>query len=419
MEPDERIQLFELILSDANPSEPDENGLIWKDCLREGTFAMTPTKGGAINQPFTVVADGETDAAKRVISMADIESSYKEKAFEHVTIPTDHKDGVLDNTGYVRGLRRVKKTLNGKPLTVLQAGLGFTEPDPKGKVERGSIPNVSSGIFTNFVRKADGKKFRAALKHTALTNTPFINNLDPFPAVAASDEIAADQIDVEAYTFADGEEEDTSSGNKAEIVWNETDSMNWRRDQIRSQLEPQNDEGERMPQPFMFWVEDIAAEQALISQEGQGEVNRFIVPYTIEEGEVKLAPGIRWTEVKQAMVAASDEEADPIYMGDLALRLTDELKNVVGKSNGYRVDDITHDSRVKIVSKVNNSAWLARFYADDKEVRISPFVNWHQIDEGSKVMLSDQSKPVKPSRPVVGGRLEEARRQRKLLINGS
>jgi len=409
----ERIELFELFLSDDGAvSEPDDNGLIWKDCLREGTFAMTPTPGGAIKQPFTVVADGETDPANKIISMADIEDSFKNRSFEHVTIPLNHKDKELDNTGFVKGLRRVTKQIGGVPRTVLQAGLEFTEPDVKGKVERGTIPNVSSGIFTNFTRKADAKKFRAALKHVCLTNTPFINNLDPFPAIAASDGIDAEDIDVEAYTFA--EEEGGGDGKTAELVWDETQSMNWRRDQIRSILEPQRGEDDA-PSPFMIFVEDIAEDSALISQEGQGEVNRFIVPYSIEGGEVRLAPPIRWTEVHQAMVAASDD--DPIYSNDLRLKLTDALESVVGKeASGYRIDDVTHDDRVKIVSKVTDAAWLARFYASDEEVRISPSANWHKISEGKKFELSDKPREPSVSKPKVGGTLAEARRKRAQLM---
>lgn len=410
---DERIELFELFLSDGSSSEADKDGLIWKDCLREGTFAMTPGPGGAIKDPFTVIADGDTDPKNKIITMSDIEDSFKERSFEHVTIPLNHKDKELDNTGFVKALRRVKKEIAGTPRTVLQAGLQFTEPDVKGKVERGTIPNVSSGIFTNFIRKADGKKFRAALKHVCLTNTPFINNLDPFPAIAASDGIDAADIDVEAYTFAE-EEGESGNGKTTELVWNDTQSMNWRRDQIRSILEPQREEGD-VPSPFLIFVEDIAEDSALVSQEGQGEVNRFIVPYSIEGNEVKLAPPIRWTEVRQAMVAASDD--DPVYLNDLKLRLTDALESVVGKeASGYRVDDLTHDDRVKIVSKVTDAAWLARFYASDEETRISPVANWHKISEGKKFELSD--KPAKPSvsKPLVGGSLAEARRKRASLM---
>ena len=92
----------------------------------------------------------------------------------------------LNNTGYVRGLRVVKKSVKkpdgttGPEIHVLQAGLGFTEPDVAAKVKRGSVPNISAGVFFDFVRKHDDRYFRAALNHAALTKQPWMQDLEPF-----------------------------------------------------------------------------------------------------------------------------------------------------------------------------------------------------------------------------------------------
>src|SRR5437868_5711725 len=136
---------------------------------------MTPTQGGAVERTLTVIAEGESSREQNIIAMSDLIESHKDGAFKYVTIPTSHKDGVLDNTGYVpqpTGLRVVEKD----GAQVMQAALGFTEPDVKGKVQRGTIPDVSAGIFFNWLNKHKKKLYRAAMKHVALTPTPFMGN---------------------------------------------------------------------------------------------------------------------------------------------------------------------------------------------------------------------------------------------------
>src|SRR3954469_12291233 len=242
----EKPVLFHLHLSDTTPVEEEEITLadgktakvLWKDVLVEGEYPMSPGKDGATSDPMTVITDGNSDPGTKTISMSDLEFAHQDSAHKYVTIPTTHRDQVLDNTGYVPqpdGLRRVVK--RGK--TVLQAALGFTEHDIKGKVQRGTIPDVSAGIFFNFTNKARKKVYRSSMKHVALTPTPFMGNLDPFPAVFASDEDFEGEVQVQHFMFDDGTGvESTDDASKGDIVWHEKLAMRNTLTQIDTALNP-------------------------------------------------------------------------------------------------------------------------------------------------------------------------------------
>jgi len=127
-------------------------------------------------KPITVTKDGKSNPDDLTISMSEILKNFKDGAVEHVTIPTSHKDGVLENTGFIRNLR-LSKDDNGK--WILEAAHDFTEPDVKDKAERGTIPNTSAGILFDYIRTEDGKKFGSALGHVALTSNPWLNGMKP------------------------------------------------------------------------------------------------------------------------------------------------------------------------------------------------------------------------------------------------
>jgi hypothetical protein len=104
----------------------------------------------------------------------------------------------------------------------MQAALGFTEPDVKGKVQRGTIPDCSAGIFFDWLNKHKNKRYRSAMKHVALTPTPFMGNLDPFPAIFASDPDVEGEVQVQHFMFDDGTSDgSTDDAKKGDIVWHE------------------------------------------------------------------------------------------------------------------------------------------------------------------------------------------------------
>lgn len=421
-------------LSDNTPTETSEIELadgskaevIWKDILVEGEYPMSPGPGGATSQPMRVIASGESNYSTRTISMSDLEAAHDDGAFKYVTIPTRHEDQLLDNTGYVpkpKGLRRVEK----KGKQVLQAALGFTEPDIKGKVERGTIPDVSAGIFFNWLNKHTKKKYRAAMKHVALTGVPFMGNLDPFKPVFASD----DEIDVEKiefFEFADDTSVDNSgsgddsTGQSAEIIWDEKLGLSWLRTEVETALTPdrqQPDDGRPyVPQPS-YYVQDVKVDgtngQALAEEYFKGDRKRYVIPFTVSGDGVSLSPSTRWVEAREAMIAASD---------NIEERAVDVLREELGSAlaefgDNLSVGRMTLDHRI-VIKNEQGSEWIADFALfSDGSVKVAPPEQWERTKAPNKpkeqkqrqapptVTLSDKIDTSTPR-----GRLEAARRRR-------
>lgn len=174
----------EMHLSGENETvELGSDGYIWKTILREGTWKMSPGPGQKpMPKPITVTKTGKSDGNKLIISMDEIKNNFDAGSVEHVTIPTSHRDTVLENTGYVKGL---KFDTDSKGRTVLKAAHDFTEPDVKEKALRGTIANTSAGILFDYVNKETGKKNSAVLGHVALTNHPWLNDMNPFGVLAS------------------------------------------------------------------------------------------------------------------------------------------------------------------------------------------------------------------------------------------
>jgi hypothetical protein len=310
---------------------------LWTDILRAGEIATTP--GQAKKVPFTVVASGPSSSTKRVISFEDIIKGYDAKAFGDVTIPDGHPkpdridprtqkiikgDSALNNTGYVRGLRVVEKDVNLgdtilKDCPVLQADMGFTEPEAAARAKRGSIPNVSSGIFFDFVRKADDRYFPCALNHVALTKNPWITGLEGFPKVFFGDDtLEQDGIEFEVLNF-DGDTA-TDEGD-AKVIWSDKLAANYIRRALEQHLNPREDSDDPtkpyVPRAY-YYVEDVTHTDpnvARVEESYKGKTTSFVVPYTVnDDGSVVAAPSTRWIEGKTAMIAASDEDAhgDPM-----------------------------------------------------------------------------------------------------------
>lgn len=170
-------ELNELYCADGKVDQSEN--LIWKTVLRTGTWRYRPgPQQKPIPKPLTVIEGHSTDH-RTTIGLADIKDAFESNAIEHVTVPLSHQDKVEENTGYVRQLKIDADPENAGQF-VLRAGLEFTEGDIKSKVQNGSIANTSVGLFYDYIRKDDGEKFSVAMKHVALTNSPWINGMKPF-----------------------------------------------------------------------------------------------------------------------------------------------------------------------------------------------------------------------------------------------
>jgi len=347
LEPQHAVELFFASKDEGTEDRLGEKKVLWKDILSEGRIEIAPVPGEK-KRPFTVIASGVSDPANLKVSMTDIMQSYKDAAFKYVKIPMGHPRKGVDiasiNTGFAEGLRIVKK--NGK--SYLQAALGFTEPDAKGKVERGTIPDVSSGILLNYTRKKDGRTFPAALHHIALTGDPIDTELDAFKRVYASDdqiELSEEDFDVIPINFADGE------ATTAEIVWNEQDGANWLREELQQALNPDRSSNPevdaitpRVERPS-FYVNDVAPGKGLAVADMyfKGDRSRWVIPYTVSDGKVSPAPEFRWTEAKEALIAASENFSET-SSGKVKEGIKKSLVAMFGNAGkSYKVDEISLD----------------------------------------------------------------------------
>lgn len=209
----------ELFLAGSDANEDD--GLIWKTVLRTGTWQFRPGPGQQpIKHPLKVVL---SNAAKGEVALTDVLRAFDEKAVEHVTVPLSHADRVDENTGFVRKM----KVVEDGDLHLLRAGIEFTEPDVRSKVLNGSIANTSVGLRFDYIRKEDGAQYPVAMIHSALTNHPWINGMEPFGGqLAASEdeetpkiagfELAEEIDDEEIVDEQPGEEGETLDASESE-----------------------------------------------------------------------------------------------------------------------------------------------------------------------------------------------------------
>jgi len=183
---EKEVTAYEIYLSaEGGQLDVDDDGLVWKEVLREGEWKYRPGPGQTpVEKPLRVTAG---HAGPGEIGFADLQESFG-KAIDHVTVPTSHADKPHENTGYVRKL----ETREVDGINRLYAGIEFTEPDIKEKALRGTIANTSVGVIYDYIKKSTGEKFRQALGHVALTNKPWINDMAPF-GVNASEEVEVDE----------------------------------------------------------------------------------------------------------------------------------------------------------------------------------------------------------------------------------
>jgi hypothetical protein len=166
----------------------EDHGLVWKVACKTGTLALSPGPG-QMDSEVPLVLDRPL--------FDDMVLSVQEKAFPHVTVPETHANGSLENTGYVREVEvlgrdqlladprlpekhRAAVAADPPSTDYLMCGIDFTEPDVKAKALRGSIPDTSIGVKFGYRNKRNGKTYRAAFEHLALTPVPWVDGLVPF-----------------------------------------------------------------------------------------------------------------------------------------------------------------------------------------------------------------------------------------------
>lgn len=271
--------VFELFMPGEGLACAEEDNLIKKVVLRTGTWAMTPSLQGPQRKPFKVVLDGPSKPAEGIVSLADIKSGFDEEAYEHVTVPLSHADKVDENTGYVKKLDIVPRSETEGDLV---ASIHFTDPKIRQKTKEGSIANTSVGLFYDHVRKSDGKVFPVAMAHSALTNRPWINGMQPF-GIAASDDDAPQQV-------VSLQPEETIS------KWSPDQSFGTISAKVQEAL------GQDLHLSADYVVKDIAPGSALVSNQ-VSEMEWLVGVDVDDQGKVTVVPTAEW------LVQDADEEA--------------------------------------------------------------------------------------------------------------
>lgn len=448
----EKSKLLHLHLADSGPAEEGEITLadgskrkvFWKDMLIEGKYPMSPGPGGAVDLPMTVIRDGESSYATRTISMSDVIDAHNGSAFKYVTVPTKHTDELLDNTGYVPSPEGVIKASDAMKIeerdgkAVLRAALAFTEPDVEGKVERGTIPDTSGGFFFNHMNKHQRRRWRCAMKHACLTKVPFMGNLTPFTAAFADDDEIPDDYEVEFYEFADDtvvDDNPASGGKTAEIVWDDNFALGGIRQKVENALSPDPAPDEGMDRPQLpkpsYYVEDVAVQDgkyaAKVNEYYRGDSTTWVIPFTKgDDGEVTMAPATRWIEGRNAMIAASDADFEPMSSDKVLERLRVNLADTLGDDK-YEPKAVTLDQRVHVENRESGVEFIAPFFMSGAgDVQVALPAHWDRVKGASTEREKKQPTPTPPPKVTLSddlstpeGRVEAARRRRLSVMSGA
>jgi len=426
----------------------DGKPVLWKDMMAEGMIARTPGLKEKI--PFKVIPTGRSSSrdGNITVSMSDLIESYDAKAFQDVTIPDGHPkpdrvlpdgrvikgDSALNNTGYVRGLRVVKKRVKkpdgtrGPEIHVLQAGLGFTEPDVAAKVKRGTVPNISGGVFFDFVRKHDDRYFRAALNHVALTKQPWMQDLEPFErAYFSADE---NEYEFQQIVLADDNKDDKD----AKVIWKDEVASGFIRDALSMALNPAPSPEEQAigvperPRAF-YYVSDVTHNEpnlAQVEESYKGKTERWVVPYSQnDDGTVTPSPQTHWQKGTMAMIAASDENDSVASFEQNTLdrvrdRLVLALDDMFGDKHKLAIDKVSTDGRALVRNSDTGAEHVARFREVGDHAYFTDTATWTTVklpvSKPAPTPAAAPSNVVTLDTSTPEGRVAAARQRRAMLL---
>jgi hypothetical protein len=377
-------KLFEVFLSGTTP-KTDDDGLLWKEILPEGESAYTPTAAGPLKRPFKVVGSGPGDLGSGVASLEDIKTAFDDGAFENVQVILaskkkdpetgeggDHDEITANNTGFVRKLRIDEE--NGKKS--LWAGIEFTEPEVKGKCERGTFANCSAGILGDVTNFHTGKKYRQALRHLSITNSPWVGGIKKFGSqIMASDDaidsVAEVNLDNNDIINALTPEPEVDNGDN--IIWSDVNSSDWLKERVNENLQKLVDKAAPDAEVH-FWVKDVAPGQntALVVQDGNaGNGNTFVVPYTVEDNSLSISTPDKWTQTRQVHIAASAELSDD----QLKQRVQNALHYYLGLGKDYKVETVGKEKAV-VRNDLADASWEVGWDLSANQIWLDPTDEW-------------------------------------------
>lgn len=351
---------YEIYMTDGDTVEA-EDGLVWKEILREGTWPYRPGPGHKpLAKPLKIVK-GNAESEDE-IGMADLVEAFYDDAIDHVTIPTSHEDKPHENTGYIRELRQGVR--NGRE--VLIAGLEFTEPEIADKAKRGSIANTSAGIIAGYINKFTGKMYKYALGHVALTNKPWINGMVPF---GANSDLSDETI---VPVLLENVEEDS-----AEETFVESSESENHEETAVEESEDNSEEVETEETNDTETVDKPGADLSADDEDTQGGI-------TMSESSTESVESDATTELSEDTTATLLSEHDAKFSEELAKRDA-EIEKLRAEVHKAKVDDSIEELKTMGFSEFPGLLTVVRdiYLADERQAEVISL-----SEEGTEVSLS-------------------------------
>lgn len=317
------------------------SNLMWYPIIREGQWAVRPGSSGKKRRVPLQVVGGKSKNQRKQIGLQDLLDAYEDQAIQHVTVPTSHNNSVLENTGFIAGMKIVDgtvtdpKTKKDKTVKVLMGGYDIKVPAVRKLMELGTIANRSAGILYDYVNTETGKLYAAVIEHVALTNSPWITGMASFgrklkegtadPLVPQTVALSLSDSGPDTHEFAlmlseEAQIEETELDFLADesADWSREDSPNWlrarvneilddarrkKRDAKRSAL-PKGSYLEYEDQPYYRCVDAAAGvdPKVLISDGYSDDANHWSVSVTVKDGAVDLPAFTEWKAVRKAFI---------------------------------------------------------------------------------------------------------------------
>ena len=358
-----------------------EDGLIWAPILRSGTHAMRPGPyGEKLKEPLIIVPGVASDPHKE-IGLENLYNSFKAGAVQHVTIPTTHDNGVLENNGYIVDMR-IDDSAKHPGEKVLMGAHKITEPDVLGRLQRGSVANRSCGILHDYVNTETGDRYPQVIEHVALTNKPWVRGMPAYGDLSETDFSAREVVPMMLSEIPSAEAISSDEEWEGDVI-------------VDGKLSIRNEDGS-----INLMAVNMAAEQlprlGYLSTSQKRDIAKQLIAFSsgdIPENIVKLAAvstKMDADEIKRELLADVQWGDEP-SLNDIRGQITTCLSNFRNQGNPggppyYYVMDVTSNKALVQIEYGDpdgqDDAWVVPFScAADGTVNLADFSDWCPVQK--------------------------------------
>lgn len=324
------------MFGEKTKAQEKSDGLMWEPIIRTGTWARRPgPRGQKRKMPLQAVLDNPNGDQRKKMGLKQIVEAFNDEAIQHVTVPLSHDNTLEENQGFIDRLKIVKAkaknqvTKKMEDVHVLMGGYRITEPDTKGKMERGTYANRSAGILYDYEDTERGKTWPIVLEHVALTNRPWITGMASFGRKVAGagdslslsmevDDIDPTEDELLSMLSDVADDPELSDFFADEVIWDPTGSPEWARQQVNRLLSAKRTErltllraaGNTDPYdaaPY-FSCRDVQGTEALISQGYDDSELLWVAGFTVTDGKLALDDVKDWKKARRAVVSDEGRE---------------------------------------------------------------------------------------------------------------